>query len=339
MKNMKFSTPVAAALVAAFGLTTLAPVSAKADPRHWFYNNYDRYDDRAYYDDDYYDAGPDDYGVYAPPPRRIRPNKRQRRQIRLRRWAEKQARKALRREVRRNRANDRVSYRPERQRLDDAWKKDQYDRYKPPHRDPVKKLHPRKTTRLSYVPLPRTKPYHLIPSNMAAPVAINETVRKFSLDGNSDVAKFDERPVWNATADKKPADKKQIEIAALPKVIAPTPAKTKTTKPVIAKIETVKPKAVQPKTKTTFKPIRIEMVKNPKTAGFRQPRAVKPRLASNQLSCDKVKSIVSGFGFSDITTLTCTGTVYDFNARRDGNPYTIKVSSLSGELKGVKKIK
>ncbi|VAV92399.1 hypothetical protein MNBD_ALPHA08-2027 [hydrothermal vent metagenome] len=343
MMRIKSST---AALVAIFGFMAFVPGSAQADPRHWFYNNYDRYDDRAYYDDGY-DDGEDQYYVYAPPPRQARRSQWQRRQDRLRRWANRQARKVLRRENRKNRN--------QRQRLYDARQGDQYGRYERPHRDRVKKTKPRKhPKKLARVPLPRTKPYHLIPSQMAAlpvdpaattaPVAVTDNsatldnnkrkIKKFTLDSATNPAQLDERPVWKTTPDKQPSKqqakkidrKKGVKVAALPKVITPTPAKP----------ETAKTKTEKPKTTTTFKPIRIEVVKNPKTAGLRKPAQ---RQASNQLSCDKAKSIVTDFGFSDVTARTCTGTVYDFNAKRDGNPYSVKVSSLSGELKGVKKIK
>ena len=319
MMHIKSSTAIAAVLAAISGFSPLASSTAQADPRHWFYDNYDQYDDRAYYDDgyDYYQDEEGEYFVYAPPPRRVRPGKWQRRKQRLRRWAIREGKRALRREIRKNRAN---RNRPGRQRLYDAWQEDQYGQYEPRHHDQAKKAKPRKTVRLSYVPLPRTKPYHLIPAQKSAPVVTNrESVKKYTLEKTVKIGNLDKRPVWQATPKKKAVAKKDIEVATLPKVFTPSRAKSRTA--------------------TDFKPIRIEMVKDPKAAEFRQPRTSGRKLTSNQLSCDKAKSIVSGFGFSNITTLSCTGAVYGFNAKRDGKPYSVKVSSLSGELKGVKKIK
>ena len=319
--RVTFSTSAALALIAALGFGSLATTPASAGQRHWFYQNYDRYDDRAYYDDEGYDDDEDEYVVYAPPPRRIR-------RERLRRKLRQQA--ALRRQNRLRRQG--------RQRLDDARRNGQNgqyehdDRYVAPRLRQTSRPAPQKRLRLSYVPLPRTKPYHLVPQVSVLKTATNpQTGRRITIDNGSKPSDFDQRPVWKANPAEKTVSKKDIEVAKLPKINAVKP-----------KINTVKnafaPAATKPKTKTTFKPIRIKVVKTPTATKPRKPR--KPRkLTANQLSCDKAKTIVSDFGFSDITPRTCTGTVYDFNAKRDGKPYSVKVSSLSGELKGVKKIK
>jgi len=55
------------------------------------------------------------------------------------------------------------------------------------------------------------------------------------------------------------------------------------------------------------------------------------------MSCDKARQIVSGFGFSDIRTVGCSGKEYDFSAKRDGKDFDIKLSSLTGELTQVKR--
>jgi hypothetical protein len=59
--------------------------------------------------------------------------------------------------------------------------------------------------------------------------------------------------------------------------------------------------------------------------------------ASSNVSCDKAKSIVTGFGFSNIQTQSCSGSVYSFAASRGGKSFSVKVSALNGELTEVKR--
>lgn len=59
--------------------------------------------------------------------------------------------------------------------------------------------------------------------------------------------------------------------------------------------------------------------------------------ATGKVSCDKAKTIIGGYGFSDVQSKGCDGSVYSFSARRDGKNFDIKVSSLSGELTEVKR--
>lgn len=302
----------------------LAATPASAQQRHWFYQDYDRYEDQAYYDDERYYDERDEYFAPSTPLHRLQRQRLRRQNLRkgrLRRWAKRNAvRRAQRRNTRRNR-----------ERLFDAWQNGQNgqysqdDRYVAPRRQQASRPAPQKRLRLSYVPLPRSKPYHLIPTAPVIKTATNpqagNRITIGTIGNGTKPADFDQRPVWKANPAKKPASKKDIEIASLPK----------------AKIikKATAPRGTKPKTLAPFQPIRIEVVKKPIKAKPRNPR----KLTSNQLSCNKAKTIVSGFGFSDITARTCTGTVYDFNAKRDGKPYSVKVSSLSGELKGVKKIK
>ncbi len=320
--RMKFTTPAAIALAALFSFSSFGATTAQAGHNNWFYNNYERYQDQADYGDEYYDEETDEYVVYAPPPRfqrnRYQRNRYQRRQDRLRRWAKRQNRKALRRANRPGRAG-----RPGRQRLYDAWQEGPYVQ---PRRKKAKKHAESKRRKLAAVPLPRAKPYNLMPSQIQAPTQAQapallkpDPVKKFTLETLSGPDKFDQRPTLRA------APSKNLTIAE---------------KPMVKKVKT---ESTRQKASAPFRPIRIELVKNPGSDELRQPRkpAKTPTkmLASNQLSCAKAKSIVSDYGFSGITARTCTGTVYDFTAKRDGKPYSVKVSSLSGELKGVKKIK
>jgi hypothetical protein len=79
-----------------------------------------------------------------------------------------------------------------------------------------------------------------------------------------------------------------------------------------------------PRTKRTMLPAQ----KAPATQGQKKSAGV---------SCDKATKIVSDYGFTQVKATSCAGKVYAFNAQRDGKPFTIKVSSASGELTEVKK--
>ncbi|MFL5260495.1 MAG: hypothetical protein ACJ8AS_12140 [Hyphomicrobiales bacterium] len=61
------------------------------------------------------------------------------------------------------------------------------------------------------------------------------------------------------------------------------------------------------------------------------------RKQSGPVSCDKAKKIVSDYGFTQVEPKSCEGKVYAFSARRDGKPFSIKMSAASGELTEVKK--
>jgi hypothetical protein len=58
---------------------------------------------------------------------------------------------------------------------------------------------------------------------------------------------------------------------------------------------------------------------------------------SGGVSCDKAKSILGDYGFASITPTDCEGSELGFKAQRDGKSFSIKVSSLSGELTEVKR--
>jgi hypothetical protein len=68
-----------------------------------------------------------------------------------------------------------------------------------------------------------------------------------------------------------------------------------------------------------------------------KPAAKQDQQKSAAVSCDKATKIVSDYGFSKVKATSCTGKVYAFNAQRDGKPFTVKLSSASGELMEVKK--
>lgn len=59
--------------------------------------------------------------------------------------------------------------------------------------------------------------------------------------------------------------------------------------------------------------------------------------AGKQMSCEAAAEIVSGFGFSDVKPISCSGSSYGFEARRDGAAYSITLNATDGELSEVKK--
>lgn len=69
-----------------------------------------------------------------------------------------------------------------------------------------------------------------------------------------------------------------------------------------------------------------------------QKKAASKTASAAGLSCDKATSVVSGYGFSNVTASSCKGKVYAFSAVRDGNAFTIKLDPASGELTEVKKL-
>ena len=62
------------------------------------------------------------------------------------------------------------------------------------------------------------------------------------------------------------------------------------------------------------------------------------KVASTKVDCKKGAAIVSGYGFSTVTTKSCTGATLVYGATRSGKNFEIQVSSASGELTTVKKL-
>ncbi len=58
---------------------------------------------------------------------------------------------------------------------------------------------------------------------------------------------------------------------------------------------------------------------------------------NGRISCSKAQEIVAGFGFSHLEAKNCKGSSYDFAAKRDGKPFSIRLSAASGELTEVKR--
>ena len=56
------------------------------------------------------------------------------------------------------------------------------------------------------------------------------------------------------------------------------------------------------------------------------------------VSCTKGSSIVSSFGFSNVSTKSCSGDTLVYGASRGGKNFEVQVSASSGELTAVKKL-
>jgi hypothetical protein len=74
-----------------------------------------------------------------------------------------------------------------------------------------------------------------------------------------------------------------------------------------------------------------------KTATKTAPAVPAAPKTTTNVSCDKAKSIISGYGFGDVQTRSCEGKTYSFAAKRGGKSFSVKVSSLNGELTEVKR--
>jgi hypothetical protein len=71
------------------------------------------------------------------------------------------------------------------------------------------------------------------------------------------------------------------------------------------------------------KPVQVKTIKTASLAG---------------VSCSKGAGIVSSFGFSDVTTKSCSGGTFVYGANRGGKAFEVEVSAASGELTAVKKL-
>ncbi len=113
----------------------------------------------------------------------------------------------------------------------------------------------------------------------------------------------------------------QFDVPVYEKPLVKKPKK----KPV-AKIASVKPvvKALPPSDKTI------------QTASLTKP--IESKVAPTKVDCKKGADIVSGYGFSTVTTKSCTGATLVYGATRSGKNFEIQVSSANGELTNVKKL-
>ncbi len=122
-----------------------------------------------------------------------------------------------------------------------------------------------------------------------------------------------------------------VEKTALAPLVPKIPMEKAESKPVLAKRNIAEKDTPSPE-----KPVRISIASNKPQKPETKTEIPRP---SSQISCARGRSIIADFGFSDITQKNCSGKTYDFAAKRDGDTYFIKLSSLSGELIDVNKQK
>jgi hypothetical protein len=91
----------------------------------------------------------------------------------------------------------------------------------------------------------------------------------------------------------------------------------------------------KPKTRTAAKKPAVDNVNTASIDKAPEKTAAKP--GGKLIACSKASSIVSDYGFTDVKSTDCQGQAYAFTAKRDGKPYVIKLSAVSGELTEVAK--
>ena len=98
-------------------------------------------------------------------------------------------------------------------------------------------------------------------------------------------------------------------------------------------------KKAQKKKRTATKSTAVK--KKPVVASTKpedETASISPKTASGKaITCGKAQEIISGYGFDSVKASDCDGQLFAFTASRAGKPYTIKLSSVSGELTEVKK--
>ena len=138
----------------------------------------------------------------------------------------------------------------------------------------------------------------------------------------------------------------QVESPDNPMPAKPKPKVLKFKKPAVVKV--VKTEPVIP-----AKPgQQASLPKIPKQAGPLVPVTSPPRKAAQgvetiadeakaktaAVTCAKGATIVTSYGFSTVTSKTCTGGTYVYGATRGGKNFEIQVSAVNGELTAVKKL-
>lgn len=101
------------------------------------------------------------------------------------------------------------------------------------------------------------------------------------------------------------------------------------------------PVYIAPKKKKTVKAVPVTKPVVKKSVASTEKTEItekKAALGTVAMTCDKAQKIVSGYGFTSVKPLSCSGQIFAFNATRSGKAYTIKLSSASGELTEVKKV-
>jgi hypothetical protein len=143
------------------------------------------------------------------------------------------------------------------------------------------------------------------------------------------------RPDWQQ-ADYPPIPPDGPDDTAIDVTPVPTPVT-----PYAAPVYPVKPRQKQASIITnstsTADPI-TPVVPTPKAKKPKVVVASAPKPKTGPVNCDKGASIVSGFGFENVTTKSCDGSTLSYSAERGGKPFEVDVNSATGELLAVKKL-
>ncbi len=134
---------------------------------------------------------------------------------------------------------------------------------------------------------------------------------------------------------KHPKRNRAVDAYYEPQVEQPVYKKTpayKLKKPV-AKVATSKPVMKAPavasvKPAPADKPVQVASIAN----------RLNDKAQPKKIDCSKGASIVSGYGFSEVTSKTCAGDTLTFAAKRSGKNFEIQVNAASGELTNVKRL-
>lgn len=94
----------------------------------------------------------------------------------------------------------------------------------------------------------------------------------------------------------------------------------------------------KPKKNTAVTPQKPVASGSESPAAAEQKAAAAAKPAAPGLTCEKAATVISGYGFSDVSPESCAGKTYAFAAKRDGRSFAIKVDAASGELSEVKKL-
>jgi hypothetical protein len=109
----------------------------------------------------------------------------------------------------------------------------------------------------------------------------------------------------------------------------------------------IPPRVIHKKKPVAQKPITVPQIavtkpiyKPPVMATGPVVQQIKPvKTASlSGISCSKGSGIVSSFGFSNVSTKSCSGDTLVYGASRGGKSFEVEVSAASGELTAVKKL-
>ena len=124
-----------------------------------------------------------------------------------------------------------------------------------------------------------------------------------------------------------------------PDVSVPRKSKPKVLK---SKKTATAPQLVKPakpvQTVSTPKVIKRATPPEPKQVASIETITDEAKAKTAAVSCAKGASIVTSYGFSTVTSKTCTGGTYTYGATRSGKNFEIQVSAANGELTAVKKL-